>query len=151
MKSIFYILFPFVILSCKPNQKVKIQHVQIKDSTETNQKDSLVCTSLILDEKKFSEAVSDPFQLIDARIEGKMLKVDVEYGGGCGPADFELVWSGMLMKSLPPKASVKILLKDNDPCKALITKTVCFDISSVYTGECTILLKDFRGVLQYKP
>lgn len=136
-------------LACKTTKNATTN--EQKDMTQTPVKDVEKCNSVITDADRFSAGQTDPYTLKNAWMDGRYLMAEVEYGGGCGGATFDLVWNGMLMKSMPPKANVAILLKDEDYCKALVTDTLCFDVSSVYKGECIFLLKDFRGVLQYKP
>lgn len=94
---------------------------------------------------------TDEFILIGATLNGKCLEIEVEYSGGCGGDEWTLAWTGNLMKSLPPKASIYLHLKDDDACRAVVHKTVSFDIGSIYTGEVVLLLKDFMGELRYKP
>jgi hypothetical protein len=100
-------------------------------------------------ENKFTE--SDPFLLVGASLTGKILEIEVEYSGGCGGDTWTLAWTGMLMKSLPPKANIYLHLKDEDACRTQVRKKLRFDISSVYSKEVVLLLKDFRGELSYKP
>jgi len=42
-------------------------------------------------------------------LEGNILSLDVEYSGGCKDHSFELVGSAMIMKSMPPKRTVKLV------------------------------------------
>jgi len=134
-----------VMAACKVNKKETVQR-----TARNEKKDSIACKTLVLDAERMNAGVTDAYTIMDARMNGPKLEIDVQYGGGCGEATFDLVWNGALMKSLPPKANIVLLMKDDDPCRALVTKTVCFDVSSVYKGECVLLLKDFRGQLVYK-
>lgn len=96
------------------------------------------CNSYIVDADLYN-ADSDPFELKDARLEGKNLMIDVEYGGGCGGADFTLAHNGIMTKSLPPQMTLKLHLTDNDHCRALVQKTLCYDISQLYGGKTFIV------------
>lgn len=96
------------------------------------------CDSYTLDTALYN-AESDPFELKDARLEGKNLMIDVQYGGGCGGADFVLAYNGIMAKSLPPQMTLKLHLTDNDHCRALVQKTLCYDVSQLYGGKTFIV------------
>lgn len=178
MKTTMLSSFPLLILvsffSCKSNQTVSKSpegtngtNVSVTsemsadtlNTTTTNMPkapggetpDSLKCKLPVQDEDRFNNGSSDPFTLIGAKINGNNLEVEVEYGGGCGGAEFELVWNGALMKSMPPKVAMVVLLKDEDYCKALVRKTICFDIHKIYNGEFVLMLKGYDGELRYSP
>lgn len=139
------VLVIFAATSCKT---VKFIAPIVKD--EEPKKDSLVILPIVLDTGNvFTE--SDPFLLIGATLTGKILEIEVEYSGGCGGDTWTLAWNGMLMKSLPPKANIYLHLKDEDACRTQVRKKLYFDISSIYSKEVVLLLKDFRGELTYKP
>lgn len=75
---------------------------------------------------------NDPMNIQSAKIEGNNLILEVSYGGGCEEHDFSLVGSQMISKSLPPIRSVKLIHDAHgDKCKALIMKTLTFDISNM--------------------
>ncbi len=109
-----------------------------------------VCTLIVIDTGGIY-ASGDEFLLVGAELKGKCLEIEVEYSGGCGGDTWTLAWTGNLMKSLPPKANIYLHLKDEDACREVVRKKVSFDISSIYNGEVILMLKDFRGVLTYKP
>lgn len=114
-------------------------------------KDEQLCEPIVLDTGGIYTE-SDPFLLLNAEIDGSCLVVEVEYSGGCGGDTWTLAWNGNLMKSLPPKANIYLHLKDEDACREVVRKKVYFDISSIYNkGEVNLILKDFRGMLTYKP
>jgi hypothetical protein len=139
------VLVTFALTSCRT---VKFKVPEIK--SEELPKDTVVIRPIILDrESKFTE--SDPFLLVGATLTGKILEIEVEYSGGCGGDTWTLAWTGMLMKSLPPKANIYLHLKDEDACRTQVRKKLQFDISSIYSKEVVLLLKDFRGELTYKP
>jgi hypothetical protein len=79
-------------------------------------------------EAQFSSGASDPFDFLGARIEGDSMMIDVRYGGGCKEHVFALD-AGPMLKSLPPKQLLSISHDANgDNCRALITKTIAFDL-----------------------
>lgn len=75
---------------------------------------------------------NDQTNIQSAKIEGNNLILEVSYGGGCEEHDFSLVGSEMISKSLPPIRAVKLIHNARqDKCKALIMKTLTFDISNL--------------------
>lgn len=80
-------------------------------------------------------------------LDGNILSLDVEYSGGCQDHSFEFVGSSAIMKSLPPKRSVKLVHDSNgDTCRELISETIKFDIRALAVSETSgseiILLLD---------
>jgi hypothetical protein len=58
--------------------------------------------------------------------------MEVQYGGGCELHTFELISNGAYMKSLPMKLNVWLTHNSrNDRCRAMLTNTITFDISSL--------------------
>jgi hypothetical protein len=75
---------------------------------------------------------NDLTNIQSAKIEGNNLILEVSYGGGCEEHDFSLLGSPMISKSLPPMRVVKLVHNAHeDKCKALIMKTLTFDISNL--------------------
>lgn len=142
----FVLILAFVFFSaCKTVKTATTQSTQPKNS------DTLTCTPIVKDTAGLFTK-SDPFLLVGAELKGKCLEIEVEYSGGCGGDTWTLAWTGNLMKSLPPKANIYLHLKDEDACRETVRKKVSFDISSVYNGgEVVLMLKDFRGILNYTP
>lgn len=144
MKKLYFALGLVLVAfsACKTTKNNTTKH--------TNKTDELVCKPIVKDISGIY-VTSDEFLLVGATLNGKCLEIEVEYSGGCGGDEWTLAWTGMLMKSLPPKASIYLHLKDNDACRQVVRKKISFDISSIYDGEVILLLKDFTGELRYKP
>ena len=92
-----------------------------------------------------------PTTITRVSLEGNILTLDVEYSGGCKDHSFEFVGSQMLMKSMPPKRSVKLVHNSNDDtCRELVSETIKFNIKSLAVTETSgnevVLLLD--GVKQ---
>ena len=72
---------------------------------------------------------SDPFQLLEVAIEDQLLKIEVSYGGGCEEHDFQVIWPEVITAGFPPDFSVVLNHQgNNDPCFAIITEVLEFDI-----------------------
>jgi len=117
------------------------------------------CKEILIDELKYDAAQTDEYEMDYAYIKGDTLNVIVKYGGGCGLANFRLITNGLFMESHPVQLDVILSFNDEDPCEALITKQICFNIlqlatlynDSYQTGHGTIILrlKDYDDRLVY--
>ncbi|MEM1408509.1 MAG: hypothetical protein AAGG59_17125 [Bacteroidota bacterium] len=87
----------------------------------------------LIDERKEESGLieSDPFDLLRVSIVAKTLKIEVSYGGGCREHIFELVWPEVITTVFPPDIAVKLTHESNDdPCFAIITETLEFDLDA---------------------
>ena len=84
---------------------------------------------------------TDRFHVKGLAIKGDILSIDVEYSGGSKEHTFELFSNQMLMKSLPPKMTLFLQHQANgDLAKALITKTLLFDLKLLSAPPGTTIL-----------
>lgn len=75
---------------------------------------------------------SDAISIEKVVINGNEMVLEVSYSGGCKDHTFELIGSQMIAKSLPPIRAVKLIHHANeDNCRAMIMKTLVFDISDL--------------------
>lgn len=117
-----------------------------KEITKTQEKRAMV--------KNTEAADITPFYTISAAsINGNMLNVTITFTGEKNIPEFDLVWNGMLMKSLPPKAAVSIVPKgDNPQGTKKVTLTLSFQLTDFEKNgydETVILLKGFNQQLQF--
>jgi hypothetical protein len=103
------------------------------------------CPSEIIDLERFS-GKSHAFLINTAEIRDAYLQVTGHYYGGCGDADFDLVWTGNLHKGKLPTANMKIFMLDQDTCKTQIELNLCFKIDQINGGKKFRLVID--GVSQ---
>ena len=98
-------------------------------------------------------AVSDPFELLDARVEGDALVVRVEYSGG-GQHDFALVSSGAPTKSIPRQVLLEIRHdSQGDLAKAMIIEERTFDLtpySDPKNNEVHLRIQGVDDVIVYR-
>lgn len=72
----------------------------------------------------------DPARILEARIEGDLLQLQVQYGGGCREHDFSLLHSGGFMESNPVQTRVTLAHDAHgDPCRALVGAQLRFDLT----------------------
>ena len=83
--------------------------------------------SLIKDGKPIGE---DTVSIESGGLKGDKLILDVVYGGGCRPHDFQLSWDGNILESKPPQVILSLTHNGNgDPCRALLRQRLQFDLS----------------------
>ena len=92
-------------------------------------------------------AQSDAMHIDTAFIDGHILNVIVNYSGGCEKHWFEIVGSFALLKTNPPKRSIKIIHESNgDLCDEVLSKDLQFDVSEFAyqkeTGKEVLLMLD---------
>lgn len=119
MKYAISLLLAVILFSCENGTDVKLTSCPEK---------------LIYDTAMYNHGFYDEFAFDSVWIEGDCLKADVLYGGGCGDVLFQLVWDGFVMESYPAQVRLKLSFMDNDYCKALIHKSLAYDISMLRFG-----------------
>lgn len=112
------------------------------------------CEELVRSNRKYDNAQSDDFQLVEASIEDDCLKITVRYGGGCGEVDFDLIAQEGETLSLPPQVQMRLVLDDDDNCEALLTDELFFDVSSLKSGVGTgvhmLTLEGLTDMIEYR-
>lgn len=72
----------------------------------------------------------DPLALRGYWLDGHILSLDVEHGGGCAHHEYDLVAWGGWMESFPVQVNVLLAHEDHDdPCDAIIRRTLQFDLT----------------------
>lgn len=74
----------------------------------------------------------DPAEIVQARIEGDILHLQVRHGGGCERHDFSLIHSGLFLESLPAQTHLTLAHDAHgDRCRALVGADLQFDLTPV--------------------
>jgi hypothetical protein len=72
----------------------------------------------------------DPLGLMDYSVDGSILALEVEHGGGCAHHEYDLVAWGGWMESFPVQVNVLLAHEDNDdPCDGLLRRRLLFDLT----------------------
>jgi hypothetical protein len=76
-------------------------------------------------------------------LNANILKIEIEYTGGCKTHQFNLVGSQMISKSLPPIRAINLIhTADNEEFKQLINDTLYFDLKDLaYKQEVGSVIK----------
>ena len=117
------------------------------------------CEQMIISESKYNSAIIDEFIIQNAFISNDSLMILVQYGGGCGITDFDLLTNGLFMESDPVQLDILLSFIDDDPCEAAIQRMLCFDLSNLIalyndsyqtTGGTIILrLEDYDDNIEF--
>jgi hypothetical protein len=102
----------------------------------------------------------DPVEVRRWSLDGDVLTLEVRYGGGCREHRFALVSSPAWRLSMPPQVGLVLAHDaDGDMCRALLSETLRYDLSSLRdayfqdagaeAGEGTILLDLQRHRIRY--
>jgi hypothetical protein len=157
MKSIIFLMAFTGLIACKPKERAEMANIndgrketeqtleEVPDEQNTDTEENTGpaypapkpgCSEMGWNLHLNPSGVqSDPFTLVDARMSGRCLEITVKHGGGCGGAVFSLLWDGSLAESLPEQARFRLVLDNQDRCRALITRTLSIDIATVNQGR----------------
>lgn len=80
--------------------------------------------------KELAEVPIDnaPVTVTSVEIEGDIATLEVSYSGGCGSHEFNLFVSNIFMESNPVQTESILSHVTEDPCDALVTETLTFDL-----------------------
>lgn len=80
-----------------------------------------------------SDVPGDAYQLTSAELDGKIMKLELQYGGGCRTHRFVACWpENRFAESYPVQTWIALYHDaDGDNCKALITDTRYVDVSAI--------------------
>lgn len=152
----FMLTANLLLLSCR--QEEPVGHRLADTLHSGNSSDS--CQAIILDKTQYETAAVEAYQIVEAVVEEDLLKLTVQYGGGCGTVNFELLTNGAFMESYPVQLPVRLSFQDNDFCKALLQEQVCFSLSALgelyrnsyqtQHGTIVLHLQAYEGNLTYE-
>jgi hypothetical protein len=105
---------------------------------------------------------ADPYQLTSAEIDGELMEIKLQYGGGCGTHRFFACWpENQFAESYPVQTWLEIHHDaGGDTCEALIMDTRYVDISAILTayqqaygssGPIVMHIRDTGVSVTYQP
>jgi hypothetical protein len=128
-----------------------------KKTADKNAKNETAMNAVKVQPGYVAPAENDPFTIDNAVVDGDNLVLYVSYSGGCKTHVFEAFASDVYMKSMPPKIGVFIAHENNeDLCKAVVSDTLTFDLSTIkYPGKTSdytvvVNVNNWKGDLVYK-
>ena len=120
-----------IIFSCKTQKNNKNCFLKKKKTEQTENTLIAIIIDPTSDTTK-KESASDGYKILDAKIIGNYLHLNISYSGGCEKHSFKIIGDLLLSKSLPPIRSVKLIhYGKNDACKKLIMENLVIDISDL--------------------
>lgn len=120
MKYFLYILVLFFLAtSCNTSKKVTTDH-----STDPEP-----CEAIIFTKEAYNNIETDYYTIDSLFIENNCLNIWVSYSGGCGDAEFTLLYNNRIMESFPPKTSLMLQFKDMDDCRAIVQQKLYYNLS----------------------
>ena len=86
----------------------------------------------LISAKQYTSAPSDELTINSLEIDDNCLKINFRSGGCNGDTwELKLIDSGDILESLPLQRNLRLSSKNEELCKALITKELTFDISNL--------------------
>ena len=87
---------------------------------------------IIIDNNLFVNAPNDSLKFLNVELSQDCLKLTVEYGGGCGNIEFQLIASELIMKSNPPQMNIRLsFLNEDDTCFKVGRSEISFDLTPI--------------------
>jgi hypothetical protein len=107
----------------------------------------LGCSSSANVQATAAAAVSDSFELMEARVEGDVLVLWVQYSGGSKVHDFELHSAGAPTKSLPRQVLLTVHHNAHgDRARAMIEEERTFDLTTYRDPRNNVVHLRMEGV-----
>lgn len=110
------------------------------DHTET---DCFTACSVpvIINADEYQNAPNDALEIVNVQIEGDCLVIRFESGGCDGNSwGIKLIDSEAIMESYPPQRNLRLSLKNEEPCDAIVTKEMAFNVSNLRLEYDKIIL-----------
>lgn len=96
---------------------------------------------VVVSESDYKNAPADELTVIDAFILNDCLTIEFAASGCDGSAwEVKLIDANVVMESYPVQRNIRLSLRNQEECDAVITKTVAFDISPLQLEYDKILL-----------
>ena len=103
------------------------------DNDDNTSNDKNICEpEIIVSEEAFNNAPNSGHSINELQLEGDCLTIDFS-ASGCGGDTWEikLVASPIVIETFPIQQFIRLSLKNEEVCRAVIRKSVTFDISKL--------------------
>lgn len=79
-------------------------------------------------------------------ISGNTLRLYVNYSGGCKKHDIDLIWTGIMAKSLPPQLPMTLRHNNHgDACRQVVSEFREFDLSPLKSNGYKTMVLNIQG------
>ena len=111
-------------------------------SCNNDDDDSNNCDQItIISPEQYETAPNDLLFINSLEINGDCLKINFSSGGCSGDTwIIKLIDSESIMESNPPQRNLRVSLKNDEDCEALITKELTFDVSELKVDGNLVIL-----------
>jgi len=90
------------------------------------------CQQVIISADEYQNAPNDGLTIDTVQIVGDCLVITFSSGGCDGDSwGIKLIDADVIMESFPPQRNLRLSLKNQELCKAIVTKVVAFDVSKL--------------------
>ena len=144
LKLLSCVFLTFVTFSCKVNEN-------------TSNKENKNIKEIKLSKDFQTPLNNSPFQITEAFVTDDILKILVDYSGGCRTHEWELKGTYNYKKSQPPKKGLYLVHNsNNDQCRSSLTDTLQFNLNMIrYPGKennytVIIQLNNYKKNITYK-
>jgi hypothetical protein len=145
-----YFICPLVVLfslfsACHKKTIIKSNDTALTKTEAADDYKGSETKKIIVDKTLDVQKLGGSATRIDSlEINGDILSIFVNYGGGCKEHIFELYSDGTYAKSLPPIATLYLKhINNNDGCRRLVIRELKFDISAIkFKGTLNIKVAD---------
>ena len=88
--------------------------------------------AVIIKAAEYQNAPDDALEILHVQLEGDCLVIRYESGGCDGNSwVIKLIDSEAVMESYPPQRNLRLSLKNQEPCDAIVTKEIAFNVSNL--------------------
>ncbi|MBL1279180.1 MAG: hypothetical protein COA33_002865 [Fluviicola sp.] len=159
MKLLFLISTLALLFSCGNSKKAAEKVVDTSTSSETVEETTPTTTkpqrNAMVKATIGSFKDSDDFDVHEVSINGNTLLLTISYSGGCADHKFEFIGNSVVMKSIPPIRSVRLIHDAaGDACESVVTRIIEVDLKNIaYTptagSELILMLKGWDTKIKY--
>lgn len=99
-----------------------------KSAANSNPAKQIECEEMLLLADSPESIRADHYSIDSLSIQNNCLEIYVNYGGGCGDANFKLYYTQTVAQSMPPQTSIFLGFEDEDPCRSIIRKRLSYHL-----------------------
>jgi hypothetical protein len=109
----------------------------------------ILSKNIIIDEDSFNSISKDEFLIQDSYINDDSLVLTIEYVGGCGIFEYDLVTDGAFMESYPVQLNIAVSFEDDDTCEALVREQLSFNLSNLADYYFELYRTDHGSIIMH--
>lgn len=108
---------------------------------ETDNRSTVCDQSVIISKDKYNSAPGDHLTIINAKLNDDCLKINFASSGCSGSSwEVKLIDSGVILYSNPPQRNLRLSLKNQELCAAVIGKEITFNVKDLQINGNKVIL-----------